>query len=189
MFESESTLFVTFSTFQVFESFTSPCISFICVNINNLLWHPAGEEAENQECKRKKTKTEQINVCSEITMNHKPIKPAWRDGRREEGRIGDSSNSKRTERRLKIANSEWQHRNTFWIKDWNIKIRKQRVCQKAKVVKYQKRWRGREKNKCKPLRIKSLISLWGRIKKKKRISTFWSSQPHFDISLPSCLIF
>lgn len=143
-------------------------LSFICVNINNLLWHPAGEEAENQKHKRKTTKTEQINVCSEITMNHKPIKPAWRDGQREEGRIGDSSNSqRRTERRLKIANSEWQHRNTFWIKDWNIKIGKQRACQKAKVVKYRKRWRGREKNKCKPLRINSLISLWGRIKKKR----------------------
>lgn len=43
--------------------------------------------------------------------------------------------------------------------------------------------RDRErKNKCKPPRINSLISLWGRMEK-KRISTLLSPQPPFDISL------
>lgn len=89
------------------------------------------------------------------------------------GKIWGANSKKRTEMRLPNANVEWQHSNTFWIWDWKIKIRKQRACQKAKVVKYRKRWRGRKKNKCKPLRINSLISLCGRIKKKKkkRIST------------------
>lgn len=70
-------------------------------------------------------------------------------------------------RGLKNANGEWEPRNTSWIWDGTIKIGKQRPCQKAKVVKYRARWRGRgKKNKCKPLRINSLISLWGRMKKR-----------------------
>lgn len=46
---------------------------------------------------------------------------------------------------------------------------------------------GEKKNKCKPPRINSLISLWGRMEK-KRISTFYPLRLPL-ISLSFCLIF
>lgn len=57
-----------------------------------------------------------------------------------------------------------------------------------KIVKSRliERERGK-KNKCKPLRINSLISLWGRMKKED--FHLLSSQPRSDISLSLCLIF
>lgn len=44
------------------------------------LWPLAGQGGEKQDYE-KKTKNEQINVCSKITMHHKPINLARRDGR------------------------------------------------------------------------------------------------------------
>lgn len=79
----------------------------MCVNVNNQLWHPAGKEAENQVHKKKKTKTEQINVCSEITMNNKPINPARRDGegkREELGTVQIQKEGRRGDCKMLIVN-------------------------------------------------------------------------------------
>lgn len=80
-----------------------------------------------------------------------------------------------TETELRTTSREW---------DWGkVKIRReQRKCQEAEIQKYREIEREKKKNKCKPPRINSLISLWGRMEKKEDFHLL-SSQAPFDISL------
>lgn len=134
------------------------------MSIISQLWSPAGQEGgKKRPLEEEHREWADKCVCCEITMHHKPINPARRD-RKELGTVEIQKGGQRDDCKMLMENESAETLYEYRME--NIKSRKQRVCQKAKVVKYRERWRAEKKNKCKPLRINSLISLWGRMKKR-----------------------
>lgn len=128
-------------------------------------------------------------------MHHKPINPARRDGggdRGKDGELGTEGIQKEKDIEGEMDNGKQRNESRKTQRESEMEGKDQEGAERKSEVKGSEIQRDRErKNKCKPPRINSLISLWERMKK-KRISTSYPlslALISLSLSLSFCLIF